>query len=504
MLLVSLILPVFVTLLTIVSSTSAVTYQSSVDVSFTFNPTISINLSSDTASTDLIINNLTPGSTADSNTLTVSVTTNATYGYYLTATAGTSSTNTDLVNTENSNYKFTSIATNASLASLSTDNTWGYRISDDNGSTWSNYSGLPKDNDDDGATGKALIETTSPVDNQSIKFKIGAKASTAQAAGTYTNVITFYAVTSPEPEASPVTPPTSCTTPVPNLTYMQDLNSSNKASILAGMTTDAQYYLADKRDDKTYCVAKLRDGNIWMTQNLDHDIETDGSVAYNSTTTDLPANTTWIPSAATKATSDTSWSGSGSIPESYNPGELYWSGFLVGEEPDTEETCTSANGTWNSEREYCEPISTTGDSHYHLGNYYKWAAAVAVNDSSSYTTQFQDINQSICPANWTLPKSGNNASNGSFQYLVSQYNWNSGTNKMENPNIWDTAIKSVLSGDWYGFLEFVGDEGVWWSSVVWNSGISYILSISPTPSGSVGPAYGNYRYFGFSVRCLSR
>jgi hypothetical protein len=68
---------------------------------------------------------------------------------------------------------------------------------------------------------------------------------------------------------------------------MQDLTSSNKATVLSNMTEDSQYYLADKRDDKTYCVAKLKDGNLWMTQNLDHDIKTDGSVTYNNTTTDL-------------------------------------------------------------------------------------------------------------------------------------------------------------------------------------------------------------------------
>ena len=183
-------------------NSSALTYSSNVDVGFTFNPTISVNLSG-----DLLINNLAPGSVSDSNTINVTVATNASQGYVLTATSGTKTTNTDLVNQTNSAYKFTSIATNASLANLTTDNTWGFSYSSDSGSTWSNYSGLPKDNDDEGATGKQLLSTINPSDNRTIQFKIGAKAATDQAAGTYLNTINFYAVANPDPTLQPVSCP---------------------------------------------------------------------------------------------------------------------------------------------------------------------------------------------------------------------------------------------------------------------------------------------------------
>lgn len=159
-----------------------------------------------------------------------------------------------------------------------------------------------------------------------------------------------------------------------------------------GMVLASSRAMAD--DDKTYCVAKLKDGNLWMTQNLDHDIKTDGSVAYNNTTTDLGWNGTsyttasWTPASATKTTSDTTWTTDDTgytIPESYDPGELYWNGnagYYVGSESD----CTTAGGTWDSTNYRCNLISSTGDSHYHLGNYYNWTSAVAMDDSSSYTT----------------------------------------------------------------------------------------------------------------------
>ncbi len=327
---------------------------------------------------------------------------------------------------------------------------------------------------------KQETSTSSPSSaGASVQTKYKVNISSSQTAGTYTGKVKYTMVhpnTAPAPTPpSPINPPVSCTTPVPNLTYMQDLNSSNKASVLASMTEDSQYYLADKRDDKAYCVAKLKDGNIWMTQNLDHDIKTDGSVAYTPATTDVPS--TWTPSTATYPTSTTTWEYSDTAPESYDPGELYWSGT-----PDD-----------------TTPVST-GNSHYHLGNYYNWTAAVAMNDSSSYTTQYQDINQSICPANWTLPKGGNVTTSGSFQYLVTQYGWSD--YEMTNPNIWNSPIKTSLSGFWGGSLEGFGGLGSFWSPMVNDSYTSYYLYADS--DGYVGPNDYSTRGDGVSVRCLAR
>ncbi|MBR3156934.1 hypothetical protein IKF20_00675 [Candidatus Saccharibacteria bacterium] len=423
----------------LVEGASAVTYQDSVDVSFTFNPTISINLSSDTASTDLIIDNLAPGSVADSNTLTVSVITNAAYGYYLTATAGTSSTNTDLVNTSNSNYKFTSLAPNADLSTLTTDNTWGYRTSDDNGSTWSNYSGLPKDNNDEGATGKSLIETTSPADNRSIKFKIGAKASTDQASGTYTNIITFYAVTSPEPEP-PVgpDPPVTCNTPVPNITYMQEINSSNAATVMSNMTDNAQYYLRDSRDEEPYCVSKIKTKNaseedqyaIWMTQNL----RITGIV--NSTNSNFSTH------------------------ENVNVCE----GDLTGGDSYDEARCHDSGNTEN-------------------GVWYNYAAASAKTILTSNNSTLDTEN--ICPANWTLPSYDTSKPAGSINSLV-------GSDSVY-------AFSPVTGGYYRGGSVYVPGNGYWWSTTASSSNYRYYLYYN---GSSLGTSSGSSRNFGNYIRCV--
>ena len=89
-------------LLGVAGSASAITYQNSTNVEFTFNPTINVSLSS----SDLVISNLSPGGTADSNIITATVSTNAGYGYYLSATTGTAGGSTSLVNLADSSYSF--------------------------------------------------------------------------------------------------------------------------------------------------------------------------------------------------------------------------------------------------------------------------------------------------------------------------------------------------------------------------------------------------------------
>lgn len=181
---------------------SALTYQDSVDVDFELNPTIGVTLSS----SDLVIDDLAPNTSADSNILTVDVTTNAGWGYYLAATAGTSSGNTDLTHETDNNYKFTSLSSNKASLTNFADNTWGYSYSTDGGTTWvsgnagataTGYNGLPLDGDDSGATGVKLVNTNTFAASGSIQFKIGAKAADTQAAGNYTGTVNFYAVTNP-------------------------------------------------------------------------------------------------------------------------------------------------------------------------------------------------------------------------------------------------------------------------------------------------------------------
>ena len=76
------------------------------------------------------------------------------------------------------------------------------------------------------------------------------------------------------------------------ITYMQDINSSNSASVLSSLTTGSTYQIKDNRDDETYCVSKLADGKLWMLDNLALDLTNDtilNSLSASNTNIDIVA-----------------------------------------------------------------------------------------------------------------------------------------------------------------------------------------------------------------------
>ena len=186
-----------------VNNISALSYQSSANIGFTFNPTLSLSVSG-----DLIIPNLIPGSSSDSNSITVSVATNTAYGYTLTSTVGSDNNSNDssignnsrnLVNSADSTNTFVSLDYGSSIVDKTSfnDNTWGYSYSLNNGINWRPYSGLPLYSDTTKST--VLYNTYNAASSTSLDFKIAAKSSTTQASGEYNNIINFYAVSVPEP-----------------------------------------------------------------------------------------------------------------------------------------------------------------------------------------------------------------------------------------------------------------------------------------------------------------
>ena len=183
-----------------ISNANALSYSTSKDISFTFAPTLSIGLSTDS----LTIDNLVPGTTSDSNKVSVTVSSNTPYGYVLSAGVGSTVSTDPYYNTSDlvhdnsatqvpTTNKFSSIATTASLESLNTDNTWGYSTSIDGGTSWSTYSGLSN------TATKPLLDVSDPATPSTIDFRIAARSAATQASGTYNNVITFYVVGKPEP-----------------------------------------------------------------------------------------------------------------------------------------------------------------------------------------------------------------------------------------------------------------------------------------------------------------
>ena len=290
---------------------------------------------------------------------------------------------------------------------------------------------------------------------------------TTQPAGIYNGQVQ-YVMVHPAGAPAPEIPPT----------YMQDTATIKNKLKNNGDTMQA----VDSRDGKKYWITKLADGNIWMTQNLDLDIE--AGRTYTSADTDLANSTigtTWIPTVSTSTTS--SWTDSEVAPSSYDPGNLYWNGAV-----------TTSGGNL-SNMTVTDPSATSGGTHYHVGNYYNWTAAVAMNDSSSYTAYQQDINQSICPAGWRLPTYSGDKS---YRNLKDTQGFTSGT----SGNIQNAPTYFVYDGDyWGGSSHNVGRYGNYWSSVVH---LSYAYLLYFSADGYLGSQNVDSRVFGYSVRCVAR
>ena len=347
------------------------------------------------------------------------------------------------------------------------DNKWGYAYSTDSGTSWvsgdagaavAGYNGLPLDNDDNGATGVTLINTTSPVANNSVQFKIGAKASAAQASGTYTGTVNFYAVTNPEP-----------------ILYMQDMTTAKLNQLMP--SEHSTIVMRDKRDDQEYTIARLKDGKYWMIKNLN----LAGGTTLTSELTDFE-DTYTIPS-------DQGWQAGGKLPNS------------------------SASGFDTNNYAYVYNSGKTGTDCLDPGcySYYSWDAAT-LGSGRNISTDNTDAPYSICPKGWRLPTSGAQSNNGwkrgDFYKLAIAYganlesNWYQGSSTFYNnagPNT--TVPNFLLSGYYYGSSFYHGGSSAfYWSATSYGSS-TYACNLY-FDSGRLGSASDYYRGDGFAVRCV--
>ena len=380
------------------------------------------------SSNDLSLN-LAPtsvdGAFATSDDLTISVTLNVTGGYTLGIRGDSASSNpTALVNTADSSKFFSSIPsaiTESTFSSSSTyNNKWGYKPSKYNSSLNTNYQPAPN-----ATAGDTLDIVSSFKGTNEYTLSFGARANSETAIGSYTGTFIIAAV-----------PTIACNTNATTINdaiCMQDMNDSVANSMVEGV----QYQLLDIRDNKIYYIAKMKDGRVWMTQNLDLDLRNDTDsadfIALTSENTDLNTygsnNYDSSNGYSCSNTSSTDCAGAGEIiiwtpivptssdvndfeplystPQSYDPGETYHypdqSSFVSFTEYESETACTNAhpNGT-------CD--------HYHIGNYYNWPASIASNNASNFSTSYTTADNSICPAGWRLPMGKTSTSASSVNY----------------------------------------------------------------------------------------
>jgi uncharacterized protein (TIGR02145 family) len=305
---------------------------------------------------------------------------------------------------------------------------------------------------------------------------------------------------------------------------MQDMNPDIcRATVVIGN----QLQVLDTRDNHLYYIAKLDDGNCWMTQNLDlcigctgtttltsqnTDLNTAGSGIYsNGYSTDANGVITWTPSGnatitGTPATipnfaysSVSGWSDSNTYPYMAEGSTEY---VVQGTPYATRAACVTAKD------------AVTCD-HNHIGNYYNWTAAVASNDSSTITTKYATAANSVCPAGWRLPAGPDGTNGSTFNTLLSAANIANGTDNGSGSSAVNVGYKSggfnkIESSPYYfarpGFvngttLYSFASLGHYWSGSAVSGSNAFNLYYS---SSGLYPANQSNRNGGRSLRCVAR
>ena len=290
-----------------------------------------------------------------------------------------------------------------------------------------------------------------------VQAKYQVYISSGQLAGTYTGKVK-YTMVHPNNAAAPSTKNIS------NATYMQEVGECP-----ASLTTGMVYELTDSRDNQKYRVAKLKDGNCWMLQNLK-----------------LGRSTSTLTLTPTNSDVDGNYVLDNKLP---SPGRFH--AYTIDGVPDQN----------NSTEYYCTGDGTASDWE---SCYYNWYTATAGTGTTYIATQGQSVNNSICPAGWTLP------TQPQFSALYNQYPSaaqmevaDPTTTKENTPTVGQVTNTPgfLLSGGYYtGGASSLGSYGFYWSRTASNAQNAYSLDMN---TSSVHPAGSSNKYFGFTVRCLA-
>ncbi len=335
------------------------------------------------------------------------------------------------------------------------DNTWGYNLAAGLNVAHTDetiYSGLPTKR-------TAITPQLSGDELQTYTLTFAAKISKNAPADTYSGGVILSVVAEPKAVAT-------------GLVGLAERNGSMQEmtqNICAESDVHDTARLRDSRDNNYYWVAKLADGNCWMTQNLDLDIAgvTTSGVPANAYSTkgvqitkangsnvDWTAATTGVEKPATTLAkmnvlliagkpnhTNSQDVGQYVINEPINPDSSCGDAVVAmsdcplftnvstmkpytGEGDFYRATVYSMDG-----REYAKAVNSTVDkvngyydAHYLVGNFYSYNAATA-GTGAKVTAQYAIASGDICPKGWQLPLSGvkyNNQS-GSFYNLLEKY-----------------------------------------------------------------------------------
>lgn len=411
---------------------------------------LSLTLSTDNISLDLSDGDF------HKDSVTVTGSTNDAAGYTISFNA-----NNDYNDLKHSNTKVESL-----IPSITEDKTeatfpetaWGFSTDE------TNFKQVP-------LTAENIFRTAQQGQN-SHTFTAGAKASANTIAGDYENelIFTIVANVADNPTTGDCNPNA---TNINNAICLQDMNDRVKAT----MDTDQQYQLKDARDGKIYFISKLRDDNVWMTQNLDYDLSVEANQTLTPETSNVTENRTIVPTN----TELLDWGyGDNEATRYLDGGDSYY-----------------ADGKTLTEG-YSSLAINDPNRHYARGDYYSWSTAVA-NQFDLSSMPFE-ATESICPAGWRLPDSGAPTTEYSFGNLIKHYGYSGEDqfNEATDAALLASPLFFVRSGG-INTKYFIENNGNYWSSLFYNGPHNFDFS----ETYNIGPNFRGSIWQGMTIRCVA-
>ncbi len=352
-----------------------------------------------------------------------------------------------------------------------TDSTISYNpqnltIQSDTEGTFSNWHSIPdaytKVAEYHANTGSSTTDTTLGV---KLETTYAAYISSSQPADTYVGQVK-YTMVHPYDADEPVIPRSLDTA-----TTMQEVTFCSQE-----LPEGQVYTLTDARDSNVYHVARLRDGNCWMLDNLALD-PTDSSTAANMNESNTNASAAAIDNLLHGGSAITGWS---SVAVSdIDGGSFITDGYIAPRINNaSKDTLVTSYGL----------ASTSNKAK--VGIYYNLCAASA---STRCSTDSIDVTQDICPANWRIPTG--DKTTGEYAVLAEKYSSKDATSSDSLQYNLSTPLSGYYTSAAYG----QGNYGAWWSS-------THYASFDSQYGLYVMPAYieadRGTKYEGRTLRCL--
>ena len=262
----------------------------------------------------------------------------------------------------------------------------------------------------------------------------------------------------------------------PAIYFMQDVASWKKF-----LNLEESVQAIDKRDGKSYWVTKLKDGNVWMTQNLDLDLIQNKTYTHADTDLGWTPNNVDVSATWILTTNPTTISAS---PYYVDPGDKY-----------VYTSNSNADDTVYDSLSECTATEHTDCEHYHIGNYYNWSAARANSNDAS-----------ICPAGWRLPSLDSNE----YGNLLVNYNiigTNTDTTYLTNGFniIRQTPLYFVRAGSKGPIESPIGVSGSYFYNKTTKTTYASYMNFKYE---SIAPIKNNVNQdierYAYSVRCVAR